>query len=159
MTENRRKWFKVKVALIGLSLAFCGMRGAMAEDPNAILDLLERKGIITHEEAQEARKYYDKQQADAVVKFDKTKVASWIDEMKWSSDFRLRYEYIDNEDQPGNKNDRTRFRFRLRLGFETKFHDWAKIGVRDTRISAGLMSLVREHRDQLNWCRRRVLGA
>jgi len=114
---------------VGLGLAISGMCSASAEDPNAILDLLERKGIITQQEAQDARKYYDKQQAEAVVKYDKTKVASWIDEMKWSSDFRLRYEFIDNADQ-SNKNDRTRFRFRLRLGFETKFHDWAKIGVR-----------------------------
>src|SRR5262245_33095046 len=98
MTVTRQKWFAVKVGLIGWGVALGGMRGARAEDPNAILDLLERKGVITHEEAQEARKYYDKQQAEAVVKYDKTKVGSWVDEMRWSSDFRLRYEYIDNED-------------------------------------------------------------
>lgn len=115
--------------MVSLGIALCSVRTTQAEDPNAILDLLERKGLITSEEAAQARKYYEKQQAEAVAKYDKTQMGSWIDQMKWSSDFRLRYEYLDNADQ-ANKNDRTRFRYRLRLGFETKLKEWAKIGVR-----------------------------
>ncbi len=102
---------------------------ARADESNAILDLLEKKGIITADEADMARKYYTKQQAEAVVKFDKTKLGSWIDELKWNNDLRLRTEYFDNEDQSSTV-DRLRFRYRLRLGFEAKFTDWATAGFR-----------------------------
>jgi hypothetical protein len=104
-------------------------RAANAEDPNAILDLLEHKGIITHDEAQQARTYYDKQQKDAVVKYDKTKVSSWIDEMKWSGDLRLRAQYLSPEDDL-NKPDRLRWRLRLRTGADMKLQDWADVGFR-----------------------------
>src|SRR5947209_3059591 len=70
---------------------------ARADDPNAILDLLERKGLITHEEAQEARKYYAEQQKAVVIKNDKTQVASWVDSVKWSGDFRIRWDQISVE--------------------------------------------------------------
>jgi hypothetical protein len=125
----RFEHLKFTVVALGLAAALSWGHATRAEDPNAILDLLERKGLITPEEAQEARKYYDQQMKDAVVKNDKTKVGSWIDEMKWSSDLRLRAEYFDNEDQ-ANPSDRWRFRYRLRLGFEARFVNWATAGLR-----------------------------
>ena len=125
----RFEHLKSAVVAIGLGAALSWGNPARAEDPNAILDLLERKELITHEEAQQARKYYDKQMKDAVVKNDKMKVGSWIDEMKWSSDLRLRTEYFDNEDQ-NNPSDRWRFRYRLRLGIEAQFANWATLGLR-----------------------------
>jgi Putative porin len=120
---------KTTAAMLGLGAVLCWGGTARAEDPNAILDLLEHKGLITHEEAVEARKYYEKQMKNAVVKNDKMKVGSWIDVMKWSSDLRLRTEYFDNEDQT-NPSDRWRFRYRLRLGIEAKFINWATVGLR-----------------------------
>ncbi|HUI08322.1 MAG TPA: putative porin [Verrucomicrobiae bacterium] len=120
---------KSTVMLLGLSAALVWGRAARAEDPNAILDLLEHKGLITHEEARQARKYYDQQQREAIVKSGKTKVASWIDQMKWYGDFRLRSDYQSFEADL-NLPDRLRWRMRLRVGAEMKVQDWADIGFR-----------------------------
>ena len=127
------------VLVFGIGVALlCGSNGR-AEDPNAILDLLEHKGLITHEEAVEARKYCDQQQAEMVTKYSKTKVASWIDQMKWSGDLRLRAESFNYEDKlplsSGGKPqvpnpDRLRYRARLRLGLEATLQDWADVGLR-----------------------------
>jgi hypothetical protein len=91
--------------------------------------LLVRKGIITEQELKEVRAEVDADINRAINRQNKTKVAGWVDEMKWSSDFRLRAEYFDNEDQ-SSTIDRWRFRYRLRLGLETKLKEWATVGVR-----------------------------
>jgi hypothetical protein len=85
--------------------------------------------VLTKEEAAQVKAEWDKELSAQIERQDKTKVASWIDEMKWYGDLRLRYEYFDNADQ-SNKNDRTRFRYRLRLGVDFKYVDWAKLGLR-----------------------------
>jgi polyhydroxyalkanoate synthesis regulator phasin len=109
-------------------LAVIGL--ARAEDKgDALLDLLIKKGTITQEEAAQVKTEWDKQLAAAIEKQDKTKVAKWIDEMKWYGDLRLRAEFFDNEDQTSTI-DRWRYRFRLRFGLETKFQDWATLGLR-----------------------------
>lgn len=51
---------------------------------------------------------------------------SWVDRLKWSGDFRLRYEGIDEE----GIADRNRARFRTRFGFETKINDDTKVVIR-----------------------------
>jgi hypothetical protein len=126
---TRRICAKSALAMMSLGLALYCSTTTRAEDPNAILDLLERKGLITSEEAAQARKYYEKQQAEAVVKDDKTKVASWINEMKWYGDLRLRSDYFSFE-KDLDKADRLRWRYRLRLGTEMKVQDWADINAR-----------------------------
>lgn len=125
----RLQHLRTTTATVVLGIALCWRGIARAEDPNAILDLLEHKGLITHEEAAEARRYYDKQQAEAVTKYDKTKVAGWIDQMKWSGDVRLRFDDTFPE-RSLNQADRLRWRVRLRLGAELKLQDWADIGFR-----------------------------
>ncbi len=115
------------VAAIGLTT----IAQVRAED--AVLDLLVRKGIINQREANQVREQLDTENAQTVELYTKTKVAGWIDEMKWSSDFRLRGELFDNSDQgsaANAQNDRWRFRYRLRLGIETKFKEYATVGVR-----------------------------
>jgi hypothetical protein len=100
-----------------------------ADKGDALLDLLIKKGTITQEEAAQVKAEWDNQLAATITKQDKTKVAGWIDEMKWSGDLRLRAEFFDNEDQTSTI-DRWRYRFRLRFGLETKFQDWATLGLR-----------------------------
>ena len=118
---------KFKAVIMGVVLAVAG--NAYGQSGDAILDLLIKKGIITQSEANEVREQLDKDTAQTVELYNKTKVASWIDEMKWSGDLRLRGEYFDNKDQT-TQIDRLRFRVRLRLGVEAKFWEWATIGVR-----------------------------
>lgn len=135
MTEKREWWMRTRLPLLAAGLGLCWATSVQASS-DALLNKLVQKGVLTQQEANELREELDKEDAQTVELFNKTKVASWIDEMKWSGDFRLRYEYFDNADQTNpagsanNKNDRTRFRMRLRLGLETKFQDWAKVGLR-----------------------------
>ena len=130
----KRGYLKTLPTILCLGVALCWGRPAEAEDPNAILDLLEHKGLITHEEAVEARKYYEKQSADTVVKDDKTKVSSWVNQIKWSGDARLRAEYFEFESNPTTglklQSDRLRYRLRLRFGAEAQLQDWADVGFR-----------------------------
>lgn len=134
--KEKMEWrLSARLATLGAGLTLCWATNVQASS-DALLNKLVQKGVLTQTEANELREDLDKEDAQTVELFNKMKVASWIDEMKWSSDLRLRYEYFDNADQTNpagatnNKNDRTRFRFRLRIGLETKFQDWAKIGVR-----------------------------
>ena len=117
------------IAVAAVAVALLWGANGRAEDPNAILDLLEHKGLITHDEAQQARKYYDQQTKEAVVKDNKTKIAGWIDQMKWYGDFRLRSDYQSFEPDL-NLPDRLRWRMRLRVGAEMKVQNWADIGFR-----------------------------
>ena len=122
----------MKLIHVTCCLLMVGWATATFASSDALLNKLVQKGVLTQEEANQLRKDLDKEEAQTADLYAKTKVASWIEEMRWSSDLRLRYEFIDNADQAGSpaKSDRTRFRYKLRLGLETKFQEWAKIGLR-----------------------------
>lgn len=100
-----------------------------SQGADAILDLLIKKGVITQREANEVREQLDQQTAQTVEMYSKSKVASFLDAMSFGGDLRLRAEYFDNEDQ-ANRNDRWRFRYRLRLGIEAKMTSWTTVGLR-----------------------------
>lgn len=117
------------VAVLAFLAVSCLLLSVAQASSDALLKKLVEKKVLTQAEADELRSELKKEDAQTYDNFDKVKVANWIKEMKWSGDLRLRYEYIDNEDQ-SNKNDRTRFRFRLRFGVETMLADWAKLGIR-----------------------------
>lgn len=53
----------------------------------------------------------------------------WLNDLKFSGDLRLRYEALQfTSGNPAETDDRTRFRYRLRYGFEKKFSDEMKVG-------------------------------
>lgn len=104
---------------------------APARASDALLNKLVEKGVLSQQEANEVRAELDAEQAATVEMFNKVKLPHWIEEMKWSSDLRLRAEYFDYEASL-NKPDRLRYRYRLRLGFTTAFNEWATIGLRLT---------------------------
>lgn len=103
--------------------------GAAGQSASALLELLKQKGILTEAEVAELKQQMDAEMARMVAKADKTKVGSWVDELRWAGDLRLRGEFFDNEDQ-SQQADRWRFRYRLRLGVEVKLVEWATVGVR-----------------------------
>jgi hypothetical protein len=79
--------------------------------------------------------------AATAVPPSKVVVDSWVTQMKWYGDLRLRFEDFDNPgdwskspDAPvyAKQPDRIRYRIRLRLGVDTKLQDWADLGVRLT---------------------------
>jgi hypothetical protein len=128
--------WKTRVALVALGVALGGASTALAQSSDAILDLLIKKGVISQREANEVREQLDKDTAAAVELHNKQKFASWVDELKWAGDLRLRGEFFDMGDQK-NENDRLRFRYRLRLGLEAKLQKWATLGVRLASGKAG----------------------
>ncbi|HTL46671.1 MAG TPA: putative porin, partial [Verrucomicrobiae bacterium] len=55
--------------------------------------------------------------------------SKWIKDLKFSGDLRLRYEgFHYNSGNPSETDDRNRFRYRLRYGFEKKMNDQMNIG-------------------------------
>src|SRR3989338_1497292 len=53
----------------------------------------------------------------------------WLKDLKFGGDLRLRYEAFENHSgHPSEADDRNRFRYRLRYGFDKKFSDEFKIG-------------------------------
>jgi hypothetical protein len=116
----------IHALMLGAAITTSG--AAFGQGADSIIDLLLRKGIINDREAKELKGEVDADLARAMNRANKTKVASWLDEMKWSGDLRLRAEFFDNEDQ-SSPNDRWRYRYRARLGLETKFKDWATAGL------------------------------
>ncbi len=119
---------KVTVLTLGAVMTAAGLTSAQSAD--ALLDLLVRKGIITEKEMKELKTEVDADMARAMARANKSKVSSWVDELKWTGDLRLRGEFFDNADQSNDPVDRWRFRYRLRLGLEAKLQKWATLGVR-----------------------------
>lgn len=118
---------KIKAVIAGVVLVLAGTAHGQGSD--AILDLLIKKGVINQREANDVREQLDQQTAQTVEMYSKTKAASWLDALVFSGDLRLRGEYFDFE-QSLNKPDRLRFRYRLRLGIEAQYHDWATLNLR-----------------------------
>jgi len=129
MNQKCNKTFMKIVSLVAL-LALASGQAAFGND--AILDLLVKKGVITQREANDIREQADAEMAKAVEVANKVKTASWIESMTWLGDLRLRADYISFEDDPdfAATDDRLRFQYRARFGFETKFPDWATVGFR-----------------------------
>jgi hypothetical protein len=116
--------YKILITALAATLALSSARGN-----DAMLDLLIKKGVITQREANEIREQMDAQMAQTVELHSKGKFASWLDNVKFSGDFRLRAENFIFEDYQNN-SDRLRFRYRLRLQMDFDFHDWAKVTMR-----------------------------
>ena len=53
---------------------------------------------------------------------------AWLKDLDFGGDFRLRWEPSDRTDGPGKANDRNRFRYRLRFGWEKAFRPDTKVG-------------------------------
>jgi len=73
-------------------------------------------------------KQFDKNLKGKIGESDK-----WIKGLKFKGDLRLRYEAFSNKGNSSDtaeRDDRNRFRFRLRYGFEKKFNDDFKVGFR-----------------------------
>jgi len=112
---------------------------AVRASSDALIDTLEKKGLLTTREAAELKEQTYKDTRDM---FPGTKIVigSWLDELKIYGDVRMRYEQFFNQkvvrtDQLASVNgpvapwygsieDRTRFRYRLRLGMTATAGDF-----------------------------------
>src|SRR5947209_15439613 len=105
-----------------------GSTTIQAQDNGALLDLLVRKKLITHEEAEQVRAELTKELATSSA--EKWKLSTPITELELSGDARLRYEIRNGETQTGDTQQRNRERYRLRLGLRGILADDWFFGVR-----------------------------
>lgn len=110
-----------------LSLPNYSVRG---QDAGALLDLLEKKKVITRQEAEEVRA--DLVKAYTATPAGKINISSPVKELRIYGDTRLRYEYREAQSQSNHSDSASmeRFRYRLRLGLDAKLADNWFFGVR-----------------------------
>jgi hypothetical protein len=124
---------------------------AFAQDNQALIDALVRKGILSQKDAESIEREVSKNPAVVPAPSSPLKLAPWIKELKLSGDLRLRYQWDEEQAQepsvapvaptptpipslknptptlvasPNGRNHvatRERWRFRLRLNAEMKF--------------------------------------
>ncbi|KAB2645990.1 MAG: hypothetical protein DVB27_08475 [Verrucomicrobia bacterium] len=103
---------------VALTLFAAGSLTSHAQDAGALVDKLVKKGVLSSQEGEEVR-------ADMMRDFatqtpaGKINLNSSITELKLYGDLRVRYQYDDREAQvaaPNHVDQRSRFRYRLRLG-------------------------------------------
>jgi len=99
----------------------------------ALEDILYESGRITKEEwlkakadreQEEARRERRLQDAMTKIRTHDTKKRSWVDSVVWSGDVRLRHEQFSRYGIGAVGNDRSRQRFRLRVGPKMKIQDF-----------------------------------
>ena len=89
--------------------------GAFAQDNQALIDALVRKGILTQKDAEQIESEISKNPVVSQGTTSPLKLAPWIKELKLSGDLRLRYQYDQEQRQEPNVNNvsqRDRWRFR-----------------------------------------------
>lgn len=118
----------LKSLKLAAALGLMTSAAATAQDAGALVDALVRKGVLTDQEAEEIRA--DMTRDFATTSAGKINLSSSLTELKLYGDLRLRYQYdnkdlqanpagvgVDNpdEDRSPTGNQRSRWRFRLRL--------------------------------------------
>jgi hypothetical protein len=118
---------KLTAALVAAGvLGSLQMDSASAQSTDSLLNKLVEKGVITKSEAAELRK-------ESQTDFDKaykakTGMADWVSDLKFSGDFRPRYEGHWSDNDAAVQRDR--FRLRLRLAATLTLRDNFEIGAR-----------------------------
>ena len=106
-----------------VALALAGTLSTAAADDSALIDILQRKGILSEKEARSVREEM-KQGTESAPKI---KLSSAVSEMKLYGDLRMRYQYDEQDSQllpnkggGANVSQNSRWRFRLRLNADFK---------------------------------------
>lgn len=110
-----------------LAVALYG-HSAQAQSADALLDKLVDKGILSTKEANELR-----DEADAGFRKAyqvKSGMPEWVSSLKINGDMRARYDYFKSENDAFIE--RSRFRYRLRLGVVATIKDDLEVGMRLT---------------------------
>jgi hypothetical protein len=110
-----------------------GNNPVWAGETDVLIDILEKKGILTPREAKEVLSEVqiqkDKEKAPAKeVESSGFKLPKWVENTKVKGDFRFRYQDQDT-DESGSKS-RDRWRMRWRFGLETEVNEWWKTAFR-----------------------------
>ena len=132
---TRFKWAALGAALLAIGIA---MPSAHAQSADALLDKLVDKGVLTVKEANDLREQADEGFMKAYQ--SKSGMPDWVNQIKLYGDLRGRWDFITTEnDAPGaaapNK-DRSRFRYRLRVGATVTMKEDFELGFRLTSSEA-----------------------
>jgi polyhydroxyalkanoate synthesis regulator phasin len=122
MKQTHKQW----AALAGVLAAVAGGTTAHAQSADALLDKLVDKGILTPTEAKELREEADKDFTRAFQA--KMGMPDWVTSLKLNGDVRGRIENFNSDNEVFK--DRTRFRYRLRLGVVATVFDNFEAGLR-----------------------------
>ncbi|MCS7089890.1 MAG: putative porin [Verrucomicrobiota bacterium] len=125
-------WLMLNVFGAGPSLLGSEKTGSEA---TWILDLLERKGLITRDEAEQTRAELQRRREitwEEYTRRSKWQVSRWVERMDFHGDARLRFEHRSGEDGLQSGDDRqelNRWRYRLRAGVRMEFSDQLRAGI------------------------------
>ena len=122
MHKPKRKLTHLVVALAAVT----GGAAAHGQSADALIDKLVQKGILTSKEANELREESDKGFNDAFKA--KTGLSDWVTALKFSGDFRGRFE--QNNAESKEYFERDRFRMRLRVGLVASLGEQFDVGFR-----------------------------
>ena len=122
MKQKHKYW----AALAGVAAAIAGGTTAQAQSSDALLDKLVDKGILTPSEAKDLREEVDKDFTRAYQA--KSGMPDWVTSLRINGDFRGRVENFNSDNDVFK--DRTRFRYRLRLGVVATMFDGLEAGLR-----------------------------
>ncbi|MGA4577366.1 putative porin [Limisphaera sp. VF-2] len=116
-------------------VARAGSGGPGDSEAMLLLDLLERKGILTRQEAEQARTELASRRTVSLEEFarqSKVQFSRWVDRVDFSGDARLRFEHRSGENGQAGGGDRlemNRWRYRLRAGAQIEFSEQLRAGV------------------------------
>ncbi|MES2310607.1 MAG: putative porin [Verrucomicrobiota bacterium] len=131
MTKTLKKMTAVAAGLVIMTLA------SVAQDSGALVDALVKKGILTDQEAEEIRADLTKEYSQTNA--GKLNFSSAVTQLKIYGDARVRYQWenaqtnqtnVGGTTQANVNQDRSRYRYRVRLGAEYTLTDNFKAGVR-----------------------------
>jgi hypothetical protein len=115
-----------KAIPLGLMASLALAANIHAQSSDALINKLVQKGILTQDEAAGLRA----ESTNEVTKgsTDKIDIAPWINRVKFSGDFRGRFEQNNSENK--GEIERDRFRYRVRVGFVLSMIENFDVGLR-----------------------------
>ena len=129
----------VGLSLVGLPLAVAaadapspappGAEKQVPSDADVLLNLFQKKGLISNQEAKEAREALA-QRAVQPPDASKLKLNPALKGLELFGDARLRYEWREGQSPGSDTLSRERFRYRLRFGAKGEFKDDFYYGLR-----------------------------
>jgi hypothetical protein len=122
---KRTKSTGTRIAAGATALLACGAP-AFGQTVDALLDKLVSKGVLTVKEANDLKQESDNNFTTALS--SKTGTPDWVTALKFNGDFRGRVEQFSADNAAFT--DRTRYRYRARLGIVATLWDSFEVGLR-----------------------------
>jgi hypothetical protein len=122
-----RFWLAILVCIVLSQPTLAAGTDLSSSALDDVVDVLHERGLIDGDERDRILLKHRAQVATAPPD-----VPAPLQGLEWSGDLRLRFEYFDYDTDPlgMSTQDRSRFRYRARIGFQKQINDWLRVGVR-----------------------------